>query len=168
VRRSSDSPGQWEYNSLARSRRRRQTDDLKMSRPFGVWLVTIYAAFSALIAALGFYVLFSRTIPSVSGEQANFFATLGVLDYALSALFHICIAIGAVYLFMLRKLALPIFVAGAAFSLITAIWHLLTHRFMAGVGGVSLTGWAELVVAWAIILAVILYTARLSKNGVLT
>jgi len=145
-----------------------RTGDSKMSRPVGVWLVTIYAVFSTLIAALGFYALFSGNIPSVSGQQANFFKTLGVLDYALSALFHICIAIGAVYLFMLRKLALPILVAGAAFNLITTIWHLFTHRFMAGVGGMSLTGWVELVMAWAIILAVILYTARLSKNGVLT
>jgi hypothetical protein len=139
-----------------------------MNRPIGVWLVTIYAALNALIGAVGVYILVSGKFAPVAGQQASFFANLNVLDYALSVLLHISMGLGGIFIFMLRKFALPLFIAGACFNLAQTIWHIFTHRFMAGVGGQSTMAWIELVVAWAIILGVIAYTSRLSKKGIIS
>jgi hypothetical protein len=135
-----------------------------MKRPLGVWLVTVYAVLNVLVTAAGLYILVSGGLSEQSGLLSNFDST----DYAISLVSHVFIALGGISIFMLRKIALPMFLAGAVFNLVQTVLHVVTQRFMAGVGGPSLLAWIELLLAWAIILAVIAYTARLSRDGVLS
>lgn len=139
-----------------------------MNRPVGVWLITVFCALNATVTVAGLYMLFSGRLVPMTGQQANYFAHLNVLDYALSILFHVCIVVGGVFLFMLRKPALPFFLAAAGLNLTQIIWQIFTHRFMAGAMEPRPMAWITLILAWAIILAIIFYTARLAKKGVLT
>lgn len=135
-----------------------------MKRPFGVWLIAIYAAWTTIVASYGFFLLFTRTGPYTS--QANF-GTVTLLDYALSILYAASFAAGAVYLFLLRATAFRLFVAAAAFKFLIISWQLLTHRFLAGAAGHSPPVLIAFALSWVIILAIIFYASHLSKKNIL-
>ena len=135
-----------------------------MKRTIGVWIILIYCTLNAVIGIVGFYALLSGNVPHTTPQRDNFFATLGLLDWFLALSFHLCIAIAGIYLFLLRPLALPIFIAAAACKLTTDFWQLESHRLFAGVGGPSSGVWVAFVVSWAILLATIAYVARLFRG----
>jgi hypothetical protein len=145
----------------------REAAGRRMKRTIGIWIIAIFCALNAIQTVFGLYLLLVGRVPSASPSIDHFFATLGTADYALSLGFHLCIVIGGLLLFMMRKSALMFFIGAAVFKLGMDLWQYATHRFLAGAGGVTPLAITELAITWAIFIVIIAYVARLSKLGTL-
>lgn len=92
----------------------------------------------------------------------------GILFYAVAFFSSLTAITGAVYLFQLRRVALPLFVVAFILALIQTI-------YLYGGGGIfrdfhsiaSLINIGTLVITWSISLAILYYVWRLHKTGVL-
>jgi hypothetical protein len=134
----------------------RQESSAVMERPAGVWIIALYAALSTVAAIGGLYALMSGN--AVAALEADFWGT------ALSLVFHVCIAGGAFFLFLMRRWALVFFLAALVFDLSATVWQMLVPGAL---DAVSALGWTVLAAEWAIIAAIIFYIAYLSRNGFL-
>jgi len=80
----------------------------------------------------------------------------------VTALIGFCNVLAVINLFRLRKAALTFFVASLALNLALTVWHIASKGFLAAVGGLL-----PVVIGMTLLLAIILYTAHLSKKQVL-
>ncbi|RAI24299.1 hypothetical protein, partial [Rhodoplanes serenus] len=71
---------------------------------------------------------------------------------------------GAVALFMLRKAALPLFLASVVLGLLVLAWQTVARGWTEATGGSGLVGSA---IGYALLIAVCLYAWRLTRRGVL-
>ena len=124
-----------------------------MKNLVGVWLIVIYALISTLTAAGALYSYFT-------GFPANA-PQPGTTDIALSMAYHVCFAAGAICLFLQPRLALILFIAAAVLDVIGLVVHL---QAPGALDNMSALAWGFLAVEWAMMLAIILYTAGLAKT----
>lgn len=127
-------------------------------RPVWVWIISTFYLFSAAYSlVVGYLVISGRLNPAA-------FASLGPLDWTISAAILACNVAGAIFLFMLRGLAPYLFLAGLSVSLLQTAWFVLARGLLAGIAGPTLIG---LVLGTAISVAVIGYAFHLANKGVL-
>lgn len=129
-------------------------DVLRVGRPVGVWIVVIYTALNALSGTI----LLSHGI--IYGELP---ARQGLFALAVSVTEQVCLLTAAAYLFMLRKVALTIYLIAAASNLV------LSGVSLARTSDVPLAlRWVGIFGGWIILIATIAYVALLYSKRRLT
>lgn len=132
-------------------------------RPKWVWAISIFYFLSAAYTLLSFYLIHSGAVPVPEATQ-KYLTSLTALDYVFSVLIGLAILAGAVSLFFLRRIAYPLFLGSLITNILVSVWHALTKNLLAAFASGGAIG---MVIGWGILLAVCLYTRRLSKSGVL-
>jgi len=132
-------------------------------RPKKVWLISVFYLFSAGFILLSFYLINSGKVP-LSEAQQTYFASLNPLDYFFSITLGVINMSGAISLFLLRKVAYPLFVCALALRFVLSGWFALNKGWLAVLGG---TGGVSPLIGWGISIAVCIYTKRLINRGVL-
>ena len=133
-------------------------------RPGWVWVISIFAFFSAGWTLLSFYLIGTGAVPLDAAREA-YFSSLTGLDYGLTIFMHSAWLLGATALFLLRKFAFYLFATALGASLLITAWHAVTKGWVAAFGGPGLFG---ALIAFAFGVAVCLYSWRLIQRGVLT
>ena len=136
----------------------------KKKRPKWVWAITIFYFFSAGWTLLSFYLIGSGLIPMGPAAKA-YFDSLSTFDYILTVLLGLAGFFGAITLFLLRKIAFYLFAGALIANPVLTIWHALSKGWIAAVGYAGLVG---AVLGWALLIAVCVYSWKLTKKGVLT
>jgi len=132
-------------------------------RPKLVWVVFLFYLFSVVYTAVSFLLVLSGSI-SVTPEQAAYFRNLSVFDWAVTGLTAALNLAGAVSIFLLRKIAFPLFAISLGLSVLQTLVHAFTTNFVAALGG---TGALGVVIGFAISIAVCAYVWRLKARGTL-
>lgn len=133
-------------------------------RPGWVKAISIFYFFSAAYTLLSFYLIYSGKVPLQPAQKA-YFESLTAIDNGLTILLGISNLIGAVLLFSLRKQAFYFFAFPFVVGLMMTIWHILNKGFMAAMSAGGLVG---MFIGWGMIIAVLLYTKKLEKLGILS
>jgi hypothetical protein len=139
-------------------------DNLKKKRPGWVWAISIFFFLSAGWTLLSLYLIDTGAIP-LSAIQEAYFNSLTGADYGLTIFIGLANLLGAVALFLLRKLAFYLFVTAFGANLILTVWHMVTKGWVAAIGGAGLVG---AVIGWVLLAAVCIYSWKLIQRGVLT
>lgn len=132
-------------------------------RPGWVWVISIVFFFSAAWTLLSFYLIHTGAVP-LNPQQRAHFDSLGAFDYAITVLLGATNLAGAVCLFLLRKTALYLFGTALIANTLLTAWQTLSTTWAQAIGSSGLSG---AFISWALLVAVFLYTWRLSRRGVL-
>ena len=132
-------------------------------RPLGVWVISLVLAWGALWTPVAFALFQSGRIPLTPAQHA-YYAGLTPLDFVFSCALELSNLAGAVMLFLLKRQALPIFVATLAFSLLQFLYQILAKHWLSAISG---PGLAEVLAGWVVWALVILYVWRLRARGLL-
>jgi len=132
-------------------------------RPKLVWVVFLFYLFSGGSTALSFYLVLSGLI-SVAPEQAMYLRNLSALDWAITGLTATLNLAGAISIFLLRKIAFPLFATSLALSILLTLVHAFTTNLTTALGGSGAIG---IAIGYAISIAVCTYAWRLKARGVL-
>ncbi len=136
---------------------------VKNKRTVWVWVISIFYFFSAGYTLLSFYLIHSGFV-SLPEETRLYLEGLSVFDYIFTILIGLMNLSGAVTLFLLRKIAYPLFLISFISNILMSIIHMLTRDLLSAfVSG----GAIGMFIGWGIILAACLYSRHLSKSGVL-
>jgi hypothetical protein len=133
-------------------------------RPIGVWIISAFYLLSAGWTLLSFALILSGAI-KISPVQEVYFASLTSVDWFLSLSIGVIGVAGAISLFLLRRLAVVLFSLALALNLTFTMFQTMRTSWTEALGGSGLFG---VLLGWLILVAVILYTLRLSKKGVLS
>ncbi len=132
------------------------------SRPFGVWLIAIYFAITS-IGTLFYVIGMQLGNIEVTPEQAEYLATRTTLDFAFAALIAVLHLVGAITLFLMRKVSFHLFLASLVFYLGGAVYQGATRGWDSLIEG----GIVGLFVATGLLVAVCIYTWRMTQAGLL-
>jgi len=132
-------------------------------RPKLVWVVFLFYLFSVVYTALVFLLIFSGSI-YVTPEQAAYFRNLSAFDWAMTGLTAALNLAGAISVFLLRKIAFPLFATSLGLSILQTLVHAFTTNLVAALGGPGALG---VVIGFAISIAVCAYVWRLRARGTL-
>lgn len=142
------------------------TDELQSARrrPIGVWVVSSFYVLSAGWTLLSFALIFGGAI-KITAAQQEYFASLTGVDWFFSLAIGIIGFSAAIFLFLLRRIAVALFSVALALNLALTTVHVVRTNWSEALGGAGLVG---AVFGWLILVAVIVYARRLAKNGVLS
>ena len=132
-------------------------------RPAWVWVITVFYVLSIGFSVLSVALLFSGALP-LTPAQRTYFANLGPFDYMMSLGLGLLTLTATIFLFALRKVAVPLFAASLFFNLGFSIVHATTTVWARAMGGSGLIG---ALIGWAILGIVALYARHLRQLGVL-
>ena len=132
-------------------------------RPVLVWIVLVWSLVSAGFTLFSFWLIYVRAMP-ISPDAAVYLASLSPLDHAGTALLLLLNLAGAVALVMLRKIAVALFVAALALSLLITLGNVMARGFLSTLGGAGALG---LLVGFLINISICLYAWRLKTRGLL-
>ena len=131
-------------------------------RPKLVWVVFLFYLFSLGYTALSFYLVLSGSV-SAPG-QATYLRNLSVFDWAITGLTAALNLAGAISIFLLRRIAFPLFATSLALSIFLTLVHVFTTSLTSALGGPGALG---LAIGYAISIAVCTYAWKLRARGVL-
>jgi hypothetical protein len=132
---------------------------VRKNRPILVWIITFYYAIAVLMVGFGLIGILVGNLPHQTVQ--HIFANMTPLDYTASPIIALCNLGGAISLFRLRKLALPLFVVAFGIALAMTFWQTVGRGAPAAMGGLR-------ILSLFVPIAVILYTAHLSNKRALT
>lgn len=121
-------------------------------RPPGVWIISTYYLCMFVLSYLLLFLALSHSVP-MPAEITALAENRTALEWVVLVIQSFIALSGAIALFFLRKMAYYLFGTGFVIGLGWIVWHSLT--LMAATG-------------MLILLAAILYTRKLSKQGTLT
>lgn len=139
----------------------------KKKRPGWVWAISIFYFLFAGGILFFLYLIGTGAVP-LNAAQETFFSSLTGLEYGLTILMGLANLFGAVALFLLRKFAFNLFVTALGANLLLTALYAETEGLVAAIGGPSLAGLVGSLIAWALIIAVCIYSWKLIQRGVLT
>lgn len=134
-----------------------------VKRPKWVWAISIFYFLSAAYVLLSFYLINSGAVPVPEATRA-YLDGLTAFDHAFSILIGVANLLGAISLFLLRKVAYPLFLASFVANVLVSTWHMISKNMLSALvsgGGIGM------LIGWGMQLAVIWYVRRLAKSGVL-
>jgi hypothetical protein len=136
---------------------------VRHERPILVWLISAFFFLSAIWTLLSFYLILSGAIPLEPAQKA-YFDRLTPLDYALTVATGLLNLAGAVMLFLLRKIALYLFLSAIGLTAVSTLWQAAAKGWVEALGGAGLVG---ALIGYVLLVVVCIYAWRLSKKGVL-
>ena len=138
-------------------------NEVQHKRPKWVWAISIFYFFSAAYTLLSFYLINSGAVAVPEATKA-YLDSLTAMDYAFTILIGLANLIGAISLFLLRKIAYPLFLASLVANVIMSVWHIMSKNMLSA----SVSGGAiGMFIGWGMLLAVCLYAKKLTKTGLL-
>lgn len=137
---------------------------MQNKRPGWVWVISIFYFISAVWTLLSIYLIYYGEIP-LEAEQKQYFDSLTTLDLATSIGLGGLNFLGAVSLFMLKKVSYYFFGITLFASIVFTLWHALTTGWLAALGGSGITG---AVLGFVLAITVFLYVKRLKERGILS
>ena len=137
--------------------------ETKFKRPGWVWVISFYYVLSVLWSSIALYALSSGGI-HVTPEGKQYFASLNMFDYALSVFQSLLSLSAAVMLFLLRKVAYPLFCTAFVVALASILWNVFARNWLAAMKSMR-GGLLGALIGMAILFAVCFYTRRLSETG---
>lgn len=144
-------------------------DESKVKRrPVWVWVITIFIIFSAGWTLLSPQILIMKIggVPlNLNPARQAYLGDLTTIDDRLSLLFAPTNAIGAITLFLLRKVAVYLFASVLFANPTLTVWNVLAKD---STGVISGTGLVGAIIGWALLTAICFYSWKLSRAGVLT
>jgi hypothetical protein len=135
----------------------------KGKRPRWVWVIFIFYLVSASYTLLAFYLTSIGAVPLTPTQKA-FFENMTIVDYGITFLIGLTCIAGAIALFMMRKVAIYLFLISYSISMVFTLWVAATSTWIQAFGG----GFVGFIMGWIINIAVLVYTWRLFKKGLLT
>ena len=136
----------------------------KKKRPIWIWVISIFYFLSAGYTLLSFYLIYTGTITLTPAMQA-YFDSLSTFDYSITILTGTANFFGAITLFLLRKQAFYLFSGALCAGILLTISHTICKGWATAIGGSGLIG---MLISWGIALAVITYSKKLIKRGLIT
>jgi hypothetical protein len=133
-------------------------------RPVWVWVISAFYLLSAGWTLLSSALISSGAI-KINAAQEAYFASLTSVDWFFSASIGAIGFAGAIYLLLLHRLAVVLFSLALVLDLAFAAFQTMRTNWAEALGGSGLFG---VLLGWLILVAVILYTRRLAKRGVLS
>ena len=132
-------------------------------RPGLVWTISIFYFLSAGWVILSYALIYSGAIP-LNHAQKQYLQSQTFLDSAFSVLIAASNLAGAVFLFELKKPSLPLFAAAFGIGLALTAYQILAKNWLGAIGVAGLIG---AVLGWCISIAIIIYSKRLIRRGIL-
>jgi len=132
-------------------------------RPILVWIISGFFFLSAGYTLYAFISLISGATPLNAQQQLyvdsltpiNYMTSIGIAALNLSA---------AVMLFLLKKQAAPLFLAGFTLGILSGVYNIATTNWLE-TGAASVVGF---FLSQLLVLAVVAYVFKLRKRGTLT
>ena len=87
----------------------------RTKRPAGIWIVSVLYLLSAGWTFLSFVLIFGGVV-DLNEAQRVYFASLGTLDWLLTLLIGAVGIVAAIALFLLRRIAVPLFATTLALN----------------------------------------------------
>lgn len=138
------------------------------NRPVWVWVISIFIIISAGWTLLSPHILIMKIggVPlNLNPLRQAYFGDLIIVDDRLSLLVAPANLIGAIALFLLRKVAVYFFASALFANLSLTVWNALTKGWTGAIDG---PGFVGAIIGWALLTAICFYCWKLSKAGVLT
>jgi len=135
----------------------------KKNRPKWVWAITIIFFFAPGWTLLSFYLVSVGSIP-IAGPVKVYFESLTTFDHILTVAIVLANFLGAIALFLLKKIAFYLFTGALIGNFLVTIWYALSKGWLVAFGGRVV--FATLI-GWALLVAVCIYLWNLKKKGVL-
>ncbi len=132
-------------------------------RPALVWVISIFYFLSAGWVLLSFSLIYSGAIPLNEAQKA-YFQSQTVFDHGSTIVIGASNLVGAILLFLLRKQAFHFFVAAFSVGLALTLYQIVAKNWLGAIGGPGLVG---AVISWAISVAIIIYSKRLTARKIL-
>ena len=132
-------------------------------RPGWVWAITIFVLLSAGYTLLSFLLIYGDVVP-LTDVQQEYFDSLRAVDFLYSLGLALLNLVATVYLFLLRRQALPIYIAAFVLNVVITCFHLFTRNWLEVTGAAGVIG---MMFGWGISIGIIAYTQSLVKRGVL-
>lgn len=135
-------------------------------RPVLIWviaLIVLTATVFSLYSLSRVPVLLAEA-PNLDDSRRAFLESQTFFNYALALGTILGNLIGAVLLFLMRKISLYLFIAAAACSLVNTAYNIVTNDWL---GAVGISGLVLDLAGWAINLAILIYVWSLGRRGVL-
>lgn len=126
-----------------------------------VWLIAGLYVFVTVSTLLGLFMIYSGRVPLDDAEQA-YFASRTIFDNVITVIAGAINIVAVVFLFRLRKTAVPLFVVGLALNVALRVRDIATTNWLQLPG--STTGLVGLGVASM----VLLYSIWLKRTKVLS
>jgi hypothetical protein len=129
-----------------------------------VWVISAFYLLSAGWTLLSFALIFNGAI-KVNSAQEAYFASLTSIDWFFSLSIAVIGLAGAISLFLLRRIALVLFALALVLNLALTVFQMIRTNRTEALGGAGLFG---VLLGWAVLVAVILYTNVLRKRSLLS
>jgi hypothetical protein len=136
---------------------------MKNRRPGWVWVISFFFFLSAGWTLLSIFLVSSGALQLPPAQRA-YFDNLTGLDYGLSIILGLVNLSGAISLFFMRKIALDLFIVALLVNLPYSIWNAVKMGFFQTFGAPGSFG---LIIGLALQIAVVTYSLRLVKRGIL-
>lgn len=134
-----------------------------MTRPIGVWVISIWYFISVIWTAFSFFLIKSGVVPVPPASQ-KYFDNLNAFDYISTFGLLIVNLLTVIYLFKLKKVAIKIFTVGVIFNCVVLAYNYIFKNY----GAVMGQGNFGVVLGIMAMIAVIFYMKHLEKKGILT
>ena len=132
-------------------------------RPVWVWVIGIFYVLSAGLSLLSLMVVYGGAGQLTPGQTA-YFGSMTRVDWLLSASIGVTGLAGATALFLLRRVAVRLFMAALALNVGLTGYQLARTNVTQVLGGPGLLG---VLLGWSALVAVILYARSLAIKDVL-
>ena len=132
-------------------------------RPVGVWVISGFYALAVPCLLLMLVVVLSGPV-ELRATAVKRFETLGMLEWFFTLAGVVVGVSAAVCLFLLRRVAVALFVVEFGLNLANSAYRALTTDWLETLGGTQV---ASMVLVWFTMAVVIAYTRGLAKSGVL-
>ena len=133
----------------------------KKKRPVLVWVFSIYFFLTVGFWLLTYFLVYVGIQPMTRAVY-EYFGNFTALDYSVFILIGLAQFTGAVALFLLRKIALPIFVTELVVISFYTVWYQDTTI------AISKQGLMEIYIGYGLLIAVCIYSWKLKEEGILT
>jgi hypothetical protein len=132
-------------------------------RPLLVWVIFLFILVASGGSLASFALIYSGRAP-MSPAMKAYFQSMGIFDYATTALLLALNIAGVILLFRLRKSAVPLLVGASALNVALTIRAELVTNWAQALGSNSSAAISGLGMA----LAIAWYADRLKRRGLLT
>lgn len=140
------------------------TEETKPKRPKLVWVISIFYLLSAIFVIILLFYMINGKI-TVTEELRPKIERLSTRHHVSMTVFAFIDILGAIFLFLLRRVAFKLFVAGLSLGIIMWIIDLGSHTWGKTIG------WSDLIyvfIGWTVSGLICFYVWKLQKRGVLT
>ena len=134
-----------------------------MGRPVWIWIILILTVISALGQLGSIFLIYSGAVP-LPPEIVDHIADVPADDILVTLFVQVYFLAAAVALFMLRRIAVPLFLAGIGIELLVYAWQYLAYSWEDMGGNVGLI---TAILSIGLTVVIWCYALSLDRRGAL-